>query len=165
MVKKSKTSKSHKAAARKHKMMSSKSLGDLIVNTMNSRKDLTKSETNLPAKLLAMNMANRPIRPIQQSYSKSVSSTYSSSMHNGEVHSEGKQIVNDSTKPFIQVAEMHNGQVENFMIPRNQSPHSSNPILHKGKTVKRTKHTQQLKQLKHKHKKSTKSHKSTKSRK
>ena len=155
MVKKIKASRSHKASTKSHKssrkgkIMSSKSLEDLIADTMNSRKDLTKSETNLPARLLAMNISNRPV---QQKYSKSISSSYSSSMQNGEVHSAGKQIVNDSTKPFIQVAELHNGQVERYMIPRSQV--SRNNPMNYSKTIKTTKrknkkHTKTIKTKKY----------------
>jgi hypothetical protein len=173
MVNKSKKSRKLKVSnpgmpsSRKGKIISSKSLENLIANTLNSRKDLTKSETNLPARLLAMNMSNRkPTFPIQQNYSKSISSTYSSTMHNGEVHSVGKKIVNDSTKPFVQVEEMHNGQVDHYMIPRKQISNSSNSsVLNSktSKTSKRKQHTKRRLQTKHKIKQNTKSSKSSKS--
>ena len=59
-----------------------------------------------------------------QSYAKSVSSSYSSVMRNGEEHSKGKQIINNSTKPFIQIDEMLDGQVHHYMVPKNTIPYT-----------------------------------------
>lgn len=60
-----------------------------------------------------------------QHKSRSFSSSFSSSMqmHNGKVHSVSKKVINDSTKPFIQVSEEHNGQTENYIIPRSNRLH------------------------------------------
>lgn len=130
-------SKSHKS-----RMTSNSSrLANLLNTISNNRNMMTKSEINLPARLMQSQSPNQQALE----YSKSVSSTMTSSMHNGELHSSGKQVINDSTKPYIQVAELHNGQVEHFMIPRNQSRqivlnHSMKVNLAKKKT-KKTKKT------------------------
>jgi hypothetical protein len=60
-----------------------------------------------------------------QHKSRSFSSSFSSSMqmHNGKVHSISKKVINDSTKPFIQVSEEHNGQTEKYIIPRTNRLH------------------------------------------
>lgn len=97
-----------------------------LVNDINTtRKDLTKMQTNLPAKLMQINAEhNKP-----QVYAKSVSSSFSSVMHNGHSHSQGKQIVNDSTKPFIQIDEMLNGNVKHYMVPKNTIPYKPSRII------------------------------------
>lgn len=99
---------------------------DLITKFTQASKNVTKSQSNLPARL----MKTRNVRSMRtvnnmhnmqkpQSYSKSVSSTYSRVMNNGHVHSEGKKVINDSTKPFVQIDELHNGHVDHYMVPRN----------------------------------------------
>ena len=55
----------------------------------------------------------------------SSSSIFKSVVKNGHVHSQGKQVINDSNKPFLVVNELHDGQVEHFTIPKsaiNYSP-------------------------------------------
>ena len=102
---------------------------------------LGKSEINLPARLMQNTYSHQTINPQPLEYSKSVSSTFTSSMHNGVVHSAGKEVINDSTKPFIQVAELHNGQVVHYMIPRNQSNLASPSKTKKTKKTKKTSKT------------------------
>ena len=91
-------------------------LQKLVSKVYNSRSKIQKMNNNLPARLLQL---NRGTGSHNQVYSKSISSTYSSTMHDGHVHQEGKQVVNDSTKPFIQISELQNDQVKHYMLPRN----------------------------------------------
>jgi hypothetical protein len=139
-------SKSHKSESSKPITTDiSNRLANLLNTISNNRSTMTKSEINLPARL--MQNGNKSYKPLE--YSKSVSSTFTSSMHNGNLHSAGKEIINDSTKPFIQVAELHNGLVEHYMIPRNQSsltrlikPASlSKTVTKKNRKTKKTKKT------------------------
>ena len=44
-------------------------------------------------------------------------------MQDGETHTEGKDIFNDSTKPFLQINEMHDGNTQHYMIPKNSIPY------------------------------------------
>jgi len=102
---------------------------DLITKFSQASKNVTKSQSNLPARLMktrnvgsvrgmtSMNNMRNMQKP--QSYSKSVSSSYSTVMNNGHIHSEGKKVINDSTKPFVQIDELHNGHVDHYMVPRN----------------------------------------------
>jgi hypothetical protein len=111
-------SKYHKSKNKKPAIIStSNRLANLLNTISNNRNTMTKSDINLPARLIYNR--NNSSKPLE--YSKSVSSTFTSSMHNGQVHSTGKEVINDSTKPFIQVAELHNDQVAHYMIPRKQS--------------------------------------------
>ena len=85
--------------------------------------------------------------------SKSISSTLTGSIYNGQVHTMGKEVINDSTKPFIQVSEMHNGHLENYMIPRehnkmNQGLQLAEHISSKSKKIKQTKKTKHAKKAK-----------------
>ena len=107
-----------------------------LVNNINtSRKDLTKMQTNLPAKLMQINA--KPTKP--QVYAKSVSSSFSSIMHNGHTHSQGKQVINDSTKPYVQIDEMLNGDVKHYMIPKNTIPYKPSRML--TTMIKKTKYS------------------------
>ena len=147
-------SKSHKIKT--HKPITndiSNRLANLLNTISNNRSTMTKSEINLPARLLqnGNRLSNQNSNPLM--FSKSISSSYSSSMHNGEVHTTGKEVVNDSTNPYIQVAELHNGQVEHYMIPRNQSSQSShskllNQSTNTRHTIKKTKKTKKTKKPK-----------------
>ena len=75
--------------------------------------------------------------PNTQIFSKSMSSSYSSFTENGKTHSEGKAIVNNSTKPFIEITEMENGKTERFMIPKHTIPYKSiKSKSMKSKTIK-----------------------------
>ena len=107
-----------------------------LVNDINTtRKDLTKMQTNLPAKLMALNA--KPTKP--QVYAKSVSSSFSSIMHNGHTHSQGKQVVNDSTKPYVRIDEMLNGDVKHYMVPKNTIPYKPSRMI--TSMMKQTQHT------------------------
>ena len=145
---------------------------DLIKNISTSRQAMTPSKSNLAARLMTMHtqppMMKQPMQhqPMQhqQSRSFSSSSSFSSVMHNGHVHSQGKQVVNDSTKPYLAVKEMHNGQVNSFMIPKNTIPYKKPSIASMivSQHMSKPKHTKHTKQTK-KSKKSKKSKKTTKS--
>ena len=134
-------------ARRNKSKAKSKSVSSRLANLLNTistnRNMMTKAEINLPARLM---QEQTPI-PQPLEYSKSVSSTMTSSMHNGHFHSSGKEVINDSTKPYIQVAELHNGQVEHFIIPRKyQSSQSllSNP-KRRNQTKKKSRQTKKTK--------------------
>jgi len=149
-------SKSHKIKT--HKPITndiSNRLANLLNTISNNRSTMTKSEINLPARLLqnGNKLSNQHPQSKPLIVSKSISSSYAASMQNGEVHTTGKEVVNDSTNPYIQVAELHNGQVEHYMIPRNQSSqskiliHPRTPIqsMKKSKKSKKSKKTKKIK--------------------
>ncbi len=115
------------------KYMNQQSLYDLITKISKERQNKTKSQTNLAARLMRMpssksNMSRISIMSKPKTYSKSVSSYYSTVMHNGETHNKGKKIVNESTNPNLEIDEMENGQVQHYMIPKNIIPYRE-PIL------------------------------------
>jgi hypothetical protein len=91
---------------------------DLISMISQARKNKTKSQSNLPARLMKMNMDKK-----SKNYEKSVSSSYSSVMHNGHKHIKGKQVINNSSEPFIKINEMEDGQVHHYMVPKNNIPY------------------------------------------
>ena len=99
--------------------MQHQSLINLINMITQARKNKTKSQTNLPARLMKMSNMQKP-----KSYEKSVSSSYSSIMHNGKKQIKGKQIINNSTKPFIQINEIQDGQIQHYMVPKNTIPYN-----------------------------------------
>ena len=172
----------------------SKNLIDLITRISQASKNRSKSQSNLPARLMMMkNMSkkNTMIRPMirpmmhmnpmkmniiqkPQSYSKTISSTYSDVMKNGHSHSEGKKVINDSTKPYVQIDELHNGHIEHYMVPRNTMStkptetiiniSTHNPMILEHKTTTKKKKSKQSKKSK-KIKKTKKTNKSKKSKK
>ena len=136
---------------------------DLIKNISTSRQAMTPSKSNLAARLMTMHtqqpMMKQPMQhqhKNQQSRSFSSSSSFSSLMHNGHVQSQGKQIVNDSTKPYLAVKEMHNGHVNSFMIPKNTIPYKKPSLasmivsqhMSKPKHIKKTKTSKKSKKTK-----------------
>jgi len=109
-----------------------------LVNDINTtRKDLSKMQTNLPARLMQININNHKRKHSNKHkltgkprvYAKSVSSTFSSVMHNNHTHTQGKTIVNESNKPYIKIDEIHNGDVQHYMIPKNSIPYKPNKKL------------------------------------
>ena len=116
-----------------------------------------------------MNIIQKP-----QSYSKTISSTYSDVMENGHSHSEGKKVINDSTKPYVQIDELHNGHIEHYMVPRNtistkptetiMNISTHKPMILENKTNTKKKKSKQSKKSK-KTKKIKKTNKSKKSKK
>jgi len=96
-------------------------LENLLNDISNNRRELTKSDINLPARLMqnGNKLSNPQSKPLI--VSKSISSSYAASLQNGEVHAAGKEVINDSTKPYIQISELHNGHLDKYMIPKNQS--------------------------------------------
>jgi hypothetical protein len=145
---------------------------DLIKNISTSRQTMTPSKSNLAARLINMN-EQHPMHSDMKQHSRSYSSSssFSSVMHNGHVHSQGKQVINDSTKPYLAVKEMHNGHVNSFMIPKDTIPyqkpslasmivskHMSKSKHPKNKHTKKTKTTKQTKKTTKRSKKSSKKH-------
>jgi len=114
-----------------------------------------KSQNNLPAHLMKLSspkisqhyqtkhLSSKkfPLNSNSQTFSKSISSSYSSFTKNGETHSEGKKILNNSTKPFIEITEMENGNSQHFMIPKNTISYNSTNSTNstKRKSTKSTK--------------------------
>lgn len=119
----------------------------LIKHITADRKGLTKSQTNLPAKLNSLSSHHTiPKQPENYSYSKTISSTFSSVVHNGKAHSEGKIITNESNKPFLDVKEMHNGELEHFIIPKNSIKYKPSKAMMK--TLKKSrKHSSHSKHI------------------
>ena len=133
---------SHRGVAPYTKAITGVRLQNLINTINNNRKDISKMHNNLPAKLMQLNnqqiinhsykhqsqdqsQAQAQAQP--QVYAKSISSSFSSVMHNGHTHSQGKRIVNESHKPYLQVDEMIDGSTQHYMIPKNSIPYK--PIL------------------------------------
>jgi hypothetical protein len=132
---------------------------DLIKNISTSRQTMTPSKSNLAARLMTMHTQQPMIKqPMQHQHSRSFSSSssFSSLMHNGHVQSQGKQVVNDSTKPYLAVKEMHNGHVNSFMIPKDTIPYNKPSIasmivsqhMSKPKHTKKTKTSKKSKKSK-----------------
>ena len=114
--------------------MNQQNLYDLIAKISKERQNKTKSQTNLAARLMRMPSSKSNISRISivskpKTYAKSVSSYYSSVMHNGETHNKGKKIVNESTNPNLEIDEMENDQVQHYMIPKNSISQYREPIL------------------------------------
>ena len=127
----SNTKKRHsKAHSKKHPKPATnnhESLLDLIKNMSISRNNISKSQNNLPAHLMKMERKHPHSKPkvftksFSKSFSNSASSYYSSVMKNGKTktHSEAKEIINNSTKPFIEIKEMDDGTIRHYMVPKN----------------------------------------------
>ena len=92
---------------------------NIIAKLSKASRNSTKSQSNLPARLMKL-QTNTKLNPstLRNTYHKSISSSYSRIMKNGNTHTEGKQIIDNSNKPFIEIDEMYNGKVQQFMIPR-----------------------------------------------
>ena len=108
---------------------------DISENNNNINNNNTKNKNN---KNISQNMLklNKPYTSNDKSYYKSISSSYSSVTKDGNTHSQGKKITNVSTKPFLQVEEMHDGHTQHFFIPKNtiKTLHVNNNNVRKGKT-------------------------------
>ena len=95
---------------------------NLITKISQERKHKTKSQTNLVAKIMRLpSMDSRMSKP--KTYAKTESSYYSTMTHNGESHNKGKKIVNESTKPYLEIDEMQDDQVQHYMLPKNSIPY------------------------------------------
>jgi len=125
-----------------------------IINVINSlshsrnKHSFSKSRNNLPAQLMTIDRKNKKTskhssKPQVFNRTFKSSSSFSSITQNGETHSEGKKIINNSLKPFIEIKEMENGDIQHYMIPRTSLSHcqsSSNKKRSKStkrKTIKR----------------------------
>jgi hypothetical protein len=136
-------------------------IANLLEKISNNRMSYTRSDSNLPAKLIKMEMDNF--------YSKSVSSIYTNIRKNGKTHQHGKRLINNSRNPFILVDEMKDGKIEHYYIPKKhiknyKAPGTSIiPIPKSSKTkrknekTKKSKKTKQAKKLVKKSKKTKKS--------
>ena len=156
---KSKISKSKQTKTSKTKETTNpyQNIINVINSLSNSRKkhSFSKSRNNLPAQLMNINKKSQHIststsKKCKKSINPHVvnrtfksSSSFSSITQNGETHSEGKKVINNSLKPFIEIKEMENGDVQHYMIPRTSLSHcqsSSNKKRSKStkrKTIKR----------------------------
>ena len=77
----------------------------LIENTVKNSINKSRSQSNLASKLIDMNKGKI------SSYSKTFQSTYTSINKNGK-HSEiGQSILNESTKPYIEIKNLKNGKL------------------------------------------------------
>jgi hypothetical protein len=103
---------------------SQRSLLQLIKNTIESSRGVKKSQNNLASKLIDLtnknNMKNRMKHTMQgeHSYSKAVQSSYTFINKNGKKQEYGQTIENESTKPYIEISKLHNGDVNYYKIPR-----------------------------------------------
>jgi len=163
------------------------SILDIINHLSLHRNNLRKSQNNLPAHLMNLKstsssslrkpeiqkaqqaqQAQRP-KVFTNSFSKSMSSSFSTVTKNGETHNKGKTVINNSTQPFIEIKEIENNNVRHYMVPKNTIPYKSNLIMankspktKKSKNLK-TKRSKNLKTKKSKNLKTKKSHKTKKS--
>lgn len=87
-------------------------IANLLEKISNSRMGYARSDSNLPAKLIEMEM--------NKSQSQSISSSYTSITKNGKTHQHGKRVINNSRNPFILVDEMDDGHLERYYIPKTQ---------------------------------------------
>ena len=101
--------------------MNQQKLVDLITKISQERKNKTKSQTNLVAKIMRIPSMSSSMSKMTKpkTYAKSVSSYYSTMTHNGESHNKGKKVVNESTKPYLEIDELKDGQVQHYMLPKN----------------------------------------------
>ena len=142
-----------------------------IINVINSlshsrnKHTFSKSRNNLPAQLMTIDRKNKTTskhssKPQVFNRTFKSSSSFSSITQNGETHSEGKKVINNSLNPFIVINEMKNGDVKHYMIPRTSlsQSHSNNK---KSKSTKRK--TIKRKSTKRKTKTSKKSNSKSKS--
>jgi len=120
-VKSGKTTHSQKQSRTKN------SLIDLINKLTEISKSKSKSQSNLPAHLQSLKISNRPPhfdrKLFSNSYSKSVSSIYSSVEHDGHKHSKGKKVINNSKKPYIEIAELQNDKIDHYIVPKHTIPY------------------------------------------
>ena len=120
------------------------SILDIINYLSLHRNNLRKSQNNLPAHLMKLkststsSLRKPEIQKAQQaqhakvftnSFSKSMSSSFSTVTKNGETHNKGKTVINNSTQPFIEIKEIENNNVKHYMVPKNTIPYKSNLIL------------------------------------
>jgi hypothetical protein len=116
-----------------------------IINSLsNSKRNHTfdKSRNNLPAQLMIIDNQTKKVslrssKPQVFNRTLKSSSSFSSITQNGETHSEGKNIINNSLNPFIEIKEMKNGDVQHYMIPKNTLLYkNSNSTKRKTQTLK-----------------------------
>ena len=151
---KSKTPKSKKTKTSKTKETTNpyQNIINVINSLSNSRKkhSFSKSRNNLPAQLMNINKKSQHIststsKKCKKSINPHVvnrtfksSSSFSSITQNGETHSKGKKIINNSLKPFIEIKEMENGNIQHYVIPKNTiSYKNTNSKSIKRKSTKR----------------------------
>ena len=151
---KSKTPKSKKTKTSKTKETTNpyQNIINVINSLSNSRNkhSFSKSRNNLPAQLMNMNKKSQHIststsKKCKKSINPHVvnrtfksSSSFSSITQNGETHSKGKKIINNSLKPFIEIKEMENGNIQHYVIPKNTIPYkNTNSKSIKRKSTKR----------------------------
>ena len=124
----------------KNKSTKQSQILNIFQRISNSRNNLSKSSNNLPAKLVDLNNYSGEGNGNDNVIKKSVSSSYTQVMHDGHMHVKGKQVINDSTKPFVLINEMENGSVQHYMMPRNNMIMiSGKPITKKSKKSKKSK--------------------------
>ena len=151
---KSKSSKSKTPKSKKTKTTKAKETTNpyqSIINVINSlsnarnKHTFSKSRNNLPAQLMTIDKKNTKTskhssKPQVFNRTFKSSSSFSSITQNGETHSEGKKVINNSLNPFIVINEMKNGDVKHYMIPKNslyQSYAKSHSNKKKSKSTKR----------------------------
>ena len=158
MYKRSKTKQINNSTSKStpkssHKSNNNKNSVDIIKTLLRPNQNFRKSQNNLPARLLKLNGTTRgqhyknthisskekPLSINTQIVSKTMSSSYSSFTENGKTHSEGKEIINNSTKPFIEITEMENGKTERFMIPKHTISYKSTKAKSKSSKSKSSK--------------------------
>ena len=116
-----------------------------IINSLSNAKrnhTFDKSRNNLPAQLMIIDNQTKKVslgtsKPQVFNRTLKSSSSFTSITQNGETHSEGKKIINNSLNPFIEIKEMKNGDVQHYMIPKNTLPYKNlNSTKRKTQTLK-----------------------------
>ena len=143
---------------------------DIIKHYSLGKNNLRKSQNNLPAQLMKLKAStssnlnhkqqSQRANVFTNSFSKSLSSSFSSVTKNGETHKKGKTVINNSTRPFIEIKEMDNNNIRHYMVPKNTIPYKSNLFMTQNSTISKqptkTKKTKKSKSKKSKSKKSQK---------
>ena len=93
-----------------------KDLAALIKATIEKSQNISRSKLNLAAKLINL---NKKEKLNTTSYSKRFQSTYTSINKNGKHSEYGQSILNESTKPFIEIKKIKNGKLTISKIVKN----------------------------------------------
>lgn len=78
----------------------------LFEDTIKKSKNISRSKSNLAAKLIDLNK-----KGLTSSYSKTFQSTYTSINKNGKHSEYGQSVLDESTKPFIEIKNLKNGKL------------------------------------------------------
>jgi hypothetical protein len=116
-VKKTKKSTTPKLKGKKGKK-DLKALVDLFKTTIEKSQNISRSKVNFAAKLINLNKKEKE-KQNTTSYSKSFQSTYTSINKNGKKSEYGQSILDESTKPFVEIKNLKDGKLTISKIVKN----------------------------------------------